>query len=144
MSFIWVARCFLHEFSRGASDRLKEWMRGLWGPTGRWCVCATHSVCPWNTLTEWMEGSLKSHRRKVVSLDEVTTRRWVGWVQQWVSSWSWPAPAHTQRWGRDIRQSKKLGTLIMIEKWSEAQWQTYNARKQPKSIDYSTDTYTTH
>lgn len=60
-------------------------------------MCETHSVCPWNTLTEWMEGSLKSHRRKVVSLDEVTTRRWVGWVQQWVSSWSWPGDTDTAR-----------------------------------------------
>lgn len=42
----------------------------------------THSVCPWKTLTEWMDGSLKSHSLKVVSLDEVTTSRWVGWVQQ--------------------------------------------------------------
>lgn len=50
----------------------------------------TVSVCPWNTLTEWMDGSLKSHSLKVVSLDEVTTRRWVGCVQQWVSSWSCP------------------------------------------------------
>lgn len=54
----------------------------------------THSVCPWNTLTEWMDGSLKSHSLKVVSLEEVTTRRWVGWVQQWVSSWSCPANRH--------------------------------------------------
>jgi len=64
------------------------------------CVCeerATHSVCPWKTLTECMDGSLKSHSRKVVSLDEVTTSRWVGWVQQWVSSWSCPAYADTWR-----------------------------------------------
>lgn len=45
---------------------------------------------PWNTLTEWMDGSLKSHRRKVVSREEVTTSRWVGCVQQCVSSWSCP------------------------------------------------------
>lgn len=55
----------------------------------------TYSVCPWKTLTECMDGSLKSHNLKVVSLDEVTTNRWVGWVQQWVNSWSWPA--HTAR-----------------------------------------------
>ncbi|PWA30099.1 hypothetical protein CCH79_00009779, partial [Gambusia affinis] len=38
----------------------------------------TDSVCPWKTLTEWMDGSLKSHSLKVVSLEEVTTRRWLG------------------------------------------------------------------
>lgn len=58
-------------------------------------VYVTDSVCPWNTLTEWMDGSLKSHSLKVVSLDEVTTRRWVGCVQQWVSSWSWPEHTRT-------------------------------------------------
>lgn len=50
----------------------------------------THSVWPWNTFTEWMEGSRKSHRRNVVSREEVTTSRWVGCVQQCVSSWSCP------------------------------------------------------
>lgn len=50
----------------------------------------THSVWPWKTFTEWMEGSLKSQRRKVVSREEVTTSRWVGCVQQCVSSWSCP------------------------------------------------------
>lgn len=43
---------------------------------------------PWKTLTECMEGSLKSHSLKVVSLEAVTSRRWLGCVQQWVSSWS--------------------------------------------------------
>lgn len=57
----------------------------------------THSVCPWKTLTEWMDGSLKSHSLKVVSLDDVTTKRWVGWVQQWVSSWSWPENIYRQK-----------------------------------------------
>lgn len=50
----------------------------------------TVSVWPWKTFTEWMDGSLKSHRRKVVSREEVTTSRWVGCVQQCVSSWSCP------------------------------------------------------
>jgi hypothetical protein len=49
----------------------------------------TYSVCPWNTDTEWI-GSRKSHRRNVVSRDDVTTRRWVGWDEVCVSSWSWP------------------------------------------------------
>ena len=50
----------------------------------------SYSEWPWNTLTEWMEGVLKSHRRKVVSVEEVTISCWVGWVQVCVSSWSWP------------------------------------------------------
>ena len=53
-------------------------------------MTVTHSVWPWKTFTEWMEGSLKSQRRKVVSREEVTTSRWVGCVQQCVSSWSCP------------------------------------------------------
>ena len=53
-------------------------------------IAATHSVWPWKTLTECIEGSLKSHSLKVVSRDDVTTSLWVGWVQQCVSSWSWP------------------------------------------------------
>ena len=54
----------------------------------------TYSVCPWNTDTEWI-GSRKSHRRNVVSRDEVTTRRWVGWEEVCVSSWSWPVWSST-------------------------------------------------
>lgn len=50
----------------------------------------SYSECPWNTLTEWMEGVRKSHKRNVVSVDEVTISCWVGWVQVCVSSWSWP------------------------------------------------------
>lgn len=53
-------------------------------------MTVTHSVWPWKTFTEWIEGSLKSQRRKVVSREEVTTSRWVGCVQQCVSSWSCP------------------------------------------------------
>ena len=47
--------------------------------------------CPWNTLTEWMGGALKSHSRNVASREEVTRSSWVGWAQTWVNSWSWPA-----------------------------------------------------
>lgn len=57
----------------------------------------TYSVWPWKTFTEWIEGSLKSHRRKVVSRDDVTTRRWVGCVQQCVSSWSCPTTMRTSK-----------------------------------------------
>ena len=49
----------------------------------------TYSVCPWNTDTEWI-GSRKSHRRNVVSREDVTTRRWAGWDEVCVSSRSWP------------------------------------------------------
>jgi len=41
-------------------------------------------------LTEWIDGVLKSHNLKVVSVDEVTISCWLGWVQVCVSSWSWP------------------------------------------------------
>lgn len=74
--------------------------------TGEYCWCYTprkretmksvleqfwgnYSVCPWKTETEWTL-SLKSHRRKVVSLEEVTASFWVGWVEACVSSWSCP------------------------------------------------------
>ena len=50
-----------------------------------------YSECPWNTLTECMDGVLKSHRRKVVSVEDVTISCWEGWVQVCVSSWSCPA-----------------------------------------------------
>ena len=49
----------------------------------------TVSWCPWKTETECML-SLKSHSLKVQSLELVTTRREVGWVEAWVSSSSWP------------------------------------------------------
>lgn len=45
----------------------------------------THSLCPLMTLMAWMDGPLKSHILKLVSSEEVSTRRWVGWVQQCVS-----------------------------------------------------------
>lgn len=45
----------------------------------------TDSVCPWKTDTAGI-GSRKSHKRKVVSRDAVTTRRCVGWAETWVSS----------------------------------------------------------
>lgn len=60
-------------------------------------MTTTHSVCPWKTFTEWIEGSLKSQRRKVVSREEVTTSRWVGCVQQCVNSWSCPATRRQQK-----------------------------------------------
>jgi len=45
----------------------------------------TVSVCPWKTETAGM-ASRKSHSRNVVSLEAVTTRRWVGCADTWVSS----------------------------------------------------------
>lgn len=47
--------------------------------------CPTHSLCPLMTLIAWMDGPRKSHILKLVSSEEVSTRRWVGWVQQCVS-----------------------------------------------------------
>ena len=41
-----------------------------------------------------MDGVLKSHRRKVVSVEDVTISCWEGWVQVCVSSWSCPAIEH--------------------------------------------------
>lgn len=68
----------------------------------------TVSVCPWKTFTEWMEGSLKSQRRKVVSREEVTTSRWVGCVQQWVNSWSCPVREWTSS---DVSTSYRFAVL---------------------------------
>ena len=56
----------------------------------------TYCVWPWKTLTCKAE-SRKSHRRKVMSLEEVTTRRWVGWAWTSLSSWSWPKVCHKMK-----------------------------------------------
>lgn len=45
----------------------------------------TVSVCPWKTDTAGI-GSRKSHKRKVVSREAVTTKRCVGCADTWVSS----------------------------------------------------------
>ena len=57
---------------------------------GKFKKLTSYSECPWNTLTEWIDGVLKSHNLKVVSVEEVTISCWLGWVQVCVSSWSWP------------------------------------------------------
>ena len=44
---------------------------------------------PWDTLTA-MAGLRKSHKRNVVSLDDVNTIFWLLWAQTLVNSWSWP------------------------------------------------------
>jgi len=51
----------------------------------------TDLVWPWNTLTLWIGGALKSHSRNVSSWEQVTTSFSLWWVHKWVSSWSWPA-----------------------------------------------------
>lgn len=59
----------------------------------RLALQATHSLCPLMTLMAWMDGPRRSHILKLQSSDEVSSRRWVGWVQQCVSFRSWPAVA---------------------------------------------------
>lgn len=49
----------------------------------------TYSECPWNTETAGI-WSLKSHNRNVLSEEEVTTSRCVGWAAAYVSSLSCP------------------------------------------------------
>lgn len=48
-----------------------------------------YCVWPWKTLTS-SAASRKSHNLKVMSFEEVTTRRWVWWAWTSFSSWSWP------------------------------------------------------
>jgi hypothetical protein len=81
----------------------------------------TYSVCPWNTETEWI-GSRKSHRRKVVSRDDVTTRRWVGWDEVWVSSWSWPV------WRIEVV------TYLQFPQWIAYGSPEHRALTQPQTI----------
>lgn len=52
-------------------------------------TCFTYSVCPWKTETE-CTFSLKSHRRNVASLEDVTANLWLGCVEVCVNSWSCP------------------------------------------------------
>ena len=83
----------------------------------------THCVCPWNTLTRSAE-SRKSHNRKVMSLDEVTTRRCDGWARTSLSSWSWPTNADTE-WHQHGLRGKSLMRPIMSEQRSHSCSQKY-------------------
>lgn len=69
-----------------------------------------------------MDGSLKSQSLKVVSLDEVTTSRWVGWVQQCVSSWSWPEKAqlHNSYWKYTIRTEINPSVFVPVSEWTSS------------------------
>ena len=51
---------------------------------------STHSVWPWNTLTECNEGKRKSHKRNVVSDEDVTINFCIEWADACVISDSWP------------------------------------------------------
>lgn len=76
----------------------------------------TVSVCPWKTETAGI-GSRKSHKRKVVSREAVTTRRCVGCAETCVSSWSWPVSG-CNGWAVSTSHSIAVRSQLPVIIWS--------------------------
>lgn len=76
----------------------------------------TVSVCPWKTETAGI-GSRKSHKRKVVSREAVTTRRCVGCAETCVSSWSWPVRG-CNGWAVSTSHSIAVRSQLPVIIWS--------------------------